>query len=79
MTDDEYEYVLEFIERMRKLKTGITGNMMDEVIEEKTFFLDDWNKFRVTILFTERQYNLWKNKGGEKWLKKALVGQKFRK
>ena len=51
--------------------------LMDEVIEEKTFLLDDGNKFKVTILFTERQYNLWKNKGGEKWLKKALVGQKY--
>lgn len=51
--------------------------LMDEVIEEKKFLLDDENKFKVTILFTERQYNLWKNKGGEKWLKKALVGQKY--
>ena len=48
-------------------------NLMDEVIATDI----NENKLKVTILFTERQYNLWKNKGGEKWLKRALVGQKY--
>ena len=66
--------VTPFIE---KPKEEIIGNLMDEVIAEKTTLLED--KYQVTIYFTERQYNLWKKKGGEKWLKRALVGQKLPK
>lgn len=47
--------------------------IMDDIIAEKTTLLED--KYQVTVYLTERQYNLWKKKGGEKWLKRALVGQ----
>ena len=40
---------------------------------EKTI---DENKIKVEIILTKRQYELWNKKGGEKWLKKKLVGQK---
>ena len=64
-------------EQKSKPTEEIIGNLMDEVIAEKTTLLED--KYQVTIYFTERQYNLWKKKGGEKWLKRALVGQKLPK
>ena len=44
-------------------------NLMDEIIKQK----DD--KIQVTISLTKRQYDLYLKKGGEAWLKKALVGQ----
>ena len=44
-------------------------NLMDEIIKQK----DD--RIQVTISLTKRQYDLYTKKGGESWLKKALVGQ----
>ena len=44
-------------------------NLMDEIIKQK----DD--KIQVTISLTKRQYDLYLKKGGEAWIKKALVGQ----
>lgn len=48
-------------------------NLMDEIIKQK----DD--KIQVTISLTKRQYELYLKKGGESWLKKALVGQQSKK
>ena len=45
-------------------------NLMDEIIKQK----DD--KIQVTISLTKRQYDLYLKKGGEAWVKKALVGVK---
>ena len=42
--------------------------LMNETIDE--------NKIKVEITFTKRQKELFDKKGGEKWLKKVLVGQK---
>jgi len=58
-------------------KNKTIENLMDDIITEKTTLLND--KYQVTVYLTERQYNLWKKKGGEKWLKRALVGQKLPK
>lgn len=44
-------------------------NLMNEIIKQK----DD--KIQITISLTKRQYDLYIKKGGEAWLKKALVGQ----
>ena len=41
--------------------------LINETIEE--------NKIKVEIILTKKQYELWNKKGGEKWLKKKLVGQ----
>lgn len=48
-------------------------NLMDEIIKQK----DD--KIQITISLTKRQYDLYLKKGGESWLKKALVGQQVKK
>lgn len=48
-------------------------NLMDEIIKQK----DD--KIQVTISLTKRQYDLYLKKGGEAWIKKALVGAKLKK
>ena len=48
-------------------------NLMDEIIKQK----DD--KIQVTISLTKRQYDLYVKKGGEAWVKKALVGVKVSK
>ena len=45
-------------------------NLMDEIIKQK----DD--RVQVTINLTKRQHDLYVKKGGESWLKKALVGVK---
>ena len=47
-------------------------DLMNSVIEESK---QDDNKVTVTITLTKRQNELWLKKGGESWLKKALVGQ----
>ena len=44
-------------------------NLMDEIIKQKD------EKIQVTISLTKRQYDLYLKKGGEAWIKKALVGQ----
>ena len=44
-------------------------NLMDEIIKQKD------EKIQITISLTKRQYDLYLKKGGEAWLKKALVGQ----
>ena len=47
-------------------------NLMDEIIKQK----DD--KVQVTISLTKRQYDLYVKKGGESWVKKAIIGQRNR-
>lgn len=44
-------------------------NLMDEIIKQKD------EKIQITISLTKRQYDLYLKKGGESWIKKALVGQ----
>lgn len=45
-------------------------NLMDEVLKQK----DD--KIQVTISLTKRQYDIYLKKGGESWVKRALIGLK---
>lgn len=33
-------------------------------------------KIQIVVSFTQRQYDLWLRKGGERWLKRSLVGLK---
>lgn len=47
-------------------------NLMDEVIKQKN------DKIQVTISLTKRQYDLYVKKGGESWVKKAIIGQRNR-
>lgn len=47
-------------------------NLMDKIIKQK----DD--KIQVTISLTKRQYDLYLKKGGESWVKKAIIGQRNR-
>lgn len=47
-------------------------NLMDEIIKQK----DD--RVQVTISLTKRQYDLYVKKGGESWVKKAIIGQRNR-
>lgn len=44
-------------------------DVMNAVLEETS------NKISFTVTLTRRQYELYLQKGGESWLKKALVGQ----
>ena len=44
-------------------------DVMNAVLEETS------NKISFTVTLTKRQYELYLQKGGESWLKKALVGQ----
>ena len=44
-------------------------DIMNDVINNGT------KNITFTITLTKKQYELWTKKGGEKWLKKALVGQ----
>ena len=37
----------------------------------------DTNQIKVEFTLTKRQYDLWVKKGAERWVKKALVGQKM--
>lgn len=50
-------------------KNQTIENLMNEIIKQK----DD--KIQITISLTKRQYDLYLKKGGESWIKKALVGQ----
>ena len=50
-------------------KNQTIENLMDEIIKQK----DD--RIHVSISLTKRQYDLYTKKGGESWLKKALIGQ----
>ena len=54
------------IEPPKEEKVDINA-LMQEIIDE--------SKIAVTVRFTQKQHELWLKKGGEKWLKKALVGQ----
>lgn len=51
------------------VKNQTIENLMDEIIKQK----DD--RIQVTVSLTKRQYDLYTKKGGESWLKKALIGQ----
>ena len=37
------------------------------------------DKIKVEFYLTQRQYKLWQKKGEVAWLKKALLGQKYKK
>lgn len=50
-------------------KNQTIENLMDEIIKQKD------EKIQITISLTKRQYDLYLKKGGESWIKKALVGQ----
>lgn len=39
---------------------------------------EDSNAVKVEFTLTKRQYELWQKKGAEKWLKKALLGQRLK-
>ena len=49
-------------------------NLMDNLIQEQ-----QKDKVTFSITLTKKQYELWEKKGAEKWLKKALLGQKLSK
>lgn len=49
-------------------------NLMDNLIQEQ-----QKDKVTFSITLTKKQYELWQKKGAEKWLKKALLGQKLSK
>ena len=46
-------------------------SLMDETIEE--------NKIKVEITLTKSQYELWKKKGEEKWMKQILTNRILKK
>ena len=49
---------------------------MDYIVNET---LENTKDITFTITLTKKQKELWDKKGGIKWLKKALVGQKLSK
>lgn len=49
----------------------------DRIINKEPVTMGNYVRFEITL--TKRQYELWQKKGGEKWLKRALVGQNNRK
>jgi len=53
-------------------------NLMEEVLQIKLPEKEP-NEVSFEITLTKKQKELFDKKGGEKWLKKALVGQKYRK
>ena len=52
------------------------NDLMAEVIKEE---LTNPNHVKVTITLTKKQAEMFDKKGGVKWLKKALVGQKYKR
>lgn len=60
--------VTPFTDETAKVEMSSLDILMQQTIDE--------NKIKVEITLTKRQYELWNKKGGEKWLKKKLVGQK---
>ena len=47
--------------------------------EKKDLFIEDENNVTFTVTLTRRQYNIYIEKGGVKWLKKAILGQKMKR
>ena len=60
------------VENLVDDKTNINDYIMTEVLENTKDIT-----FNITL--TKKQYELWQKKGGIKWLKKALVGQRLNK
>lgn len=46
-------------------------NLMNETIAE--------NKIKIEVILTKKQYELWKKKGEEKWLKQILTNRILKK
>lgn len=65
--DIKKEITPEFFECEKDEKISLLDALMQQTINE--------NKIKVEITLTKRQYDLWIKKGGEKWLKKVLIGQ----
>ncbi len=55
------------------IKDSVIEKLMDDLIKEKQ---DKENTVTFTVSLTKIEYELWKKKGGEKWLKKILLEQK---
>jgi hypothetical protein len=53
---------------------GTIEDLMNSVLKENNYKIDP-NKVKVELYLTKRQYDLYTKKGGESWLKKALIGQ----
>lgn len=51
--------------------------LMNNVLKENNYITqkENPNLIKIECYLTKRQFELWNKKGGEKWLKKALVGQ----
>lgn len=73
MLVDDKTYKVKEVEPTENGVNLTIENLMDEIIKQK----DD--KIQVTISLTKRQYDLYLKKGGEQWVKKALVGVKVSK
>lgn len=62
---------------------GLIESVLSEPIEiigeeKKDLFIEDENNVTFTVTLTRRQYNIYIEKGGVKWLKKAILGQKMK-
>ena len=53
-------------------------NFIDNLMQETQQEIDS-DKIKVEFTLTKRQYDLWVKKGAERWVKKALIGQKLTK
>lgn len=65
-------------------QVGLIESVLSEPIEiigeeKKELFIEEENSITFTITLTKRQYNLYIEKGGLKWLKNAILGYKTKK
>ena len=66
--EKEENLIIDDNNNTEKEKEKTIENLMNEIIKDN-------NKVNITISLTKRQYELYTQKGGICWLKKALVGQ----
>ena len=73
---EEIKPVVEEISVTEKEELSPLEQIMQESMCEE---LTNPNYVKVTITLTKKQAELFDKKGGVNWLKKALVGQKYKK